>query len=104
MYICYFLFLLTYSLLTLIHFVLGLFFLRIRRPPRSTLTDTLFPYTTLFLSRAWLRAVDAGQPRVPRAARARRCAGRPPGRGQGGRHRLRRRWPGPAAEIGRAHV
>src|SRR3546814_15057989 len=22
----------------------------IRRPPRSTLTDTLFPYTTLFLS------------------------------------------------------
>src|SRR3546814_10255567 len=23
----------------------------IRRPPRSTLTDTLFPYTTLFLSR-----------------------------------------------------
>src|SRR3546814_18291373 len=26
------------------------FFLRIRRPPRSTLTDTLFPYTTLFRS------------------------------------------------------
>src|SRR3546814_11565256 len=25
-------------------------FLRIRRPPRSTLTDTLFPYTTLFRS------------------------------------------------------
>src|SRR3546814_14034719 len=24
------------------------FFLMIRRPPRSTLTDTLFPYTTLF--------------------------------------------------------
>src|SRR3546814_5261665 len=24
------------------------FFLRIRRPPRSTRTDTLFPYTTLF--------------------------------------------------------
>src|SRR3546814_1894757 len=24
----------------------------IRRPPRSTLTDTLFPYTTLFRSRA----------------------------------------------------
>src|SRR3546814_4958668 len=24
----------------------------IRRPPRSTRTDTLFPYTTLFLSRA----------------------------------------------------
>src|SRR3546814_14834238 len=25
-----------------------LFFLMIRRPPRSTRTDTLFPYTTLF--------------------------------------------------------
>src|SRR3546814_17792276 len=28
-----------------------LFFLMIRRPPRSTRTDTLFPYTTLFRSR-----------------------------------------------------
>src|SRR3546814_7881136 len=27
-----------------------IFFLRIRRPPRSTRTDTLFPYTTLFRS------------------------------------------------------
>src|SRR3546814_6522335 len=27
-----------------------LVFLRIRRPPRSTRTDTLFPYTTLFRS------------------------------------------------------
>src|SRR3546814_18494588 len=27
-----------------------LFFLRILRPPRSTRTDTLFPYTTLFRS------------------------------------------------------
>src|SRR3546814_13288933 len=32
------------------------FVLRIPRPPRSTLTDTLFPYTTLFRSRgAWHR-------------------------------------------------
>src|SRR3546814_14318130 len=32
------------------------FFLMIRRPPRSTRTDTLFPYTTLFRSHAmtWL--------------------------------------------------
>src|SRR3546814_7388808 len=34
------------------------FFLMIRRPPRSTRTDTLFPYTTLFRSRghcgSWL--------------------------------------------------
>src|SRR3546814_17975284 len=29
-----------------------IFFLMIRRPPRSTRTDTLFPYTTLFRSRA----------------------------------------------------
>src|SRR3546814_9517356 len=29
----------------------GFFFLMIRRPPRSTRTDTRFPYTTLFRSR-----------------------------------------------------
>src|SRR3546814_12611676 len=28
----------------------------LRRPPRSTLTDTLFPYTTLF--RSFYRAID----------------------------------------------
>src|SRR3546814_7832074 len=28
----------------------GFFFLMIRRPPKSTRTDTLFPYTTLFRS------------------------------------------------------
>src|SRR3546814_16762127 len=30
--------------------LLCIFFLMIRRPPRSTRTDTLFPYTTLFRS------------------------------------------------------
>src|SRR3546814_16485138 len=30
----------------------SVFFLIIRRPPRSTRTDTLFPYTTLFRSRS----------------------------------------------------
>src|SRR3546814_20005688 len=30
--------------------LLVVFFLMIRRPPRSTRTDTLFPYTTLFRS------------------------------------------------------
>src|SRR3546814_1082361 len=30
--------------------MLYIFFLMIRRPPRSTRTDTLFPYTTLFRS------------------------------------------------------
>src|SRR6056297_3084363 len=39
------------------------FFLMIRRPPRSTRTDTLFPYTTLFRSPG---AATAG-PRPPRA-------------------------------------
>src|SRR3546814_8856726 len=37
------------------------FFLMIRRPPRSTRTDTLFPYTTLF------RSIKAGW--------ARKCSG-----------------------------
>src|SRR3546814_2914332 len=32
------------------------FFLMIRRPPRSTRTDTLFPYTTLFRSPASTRS------------------------------------------------
>src|SRR3546814_14525859 len=41
-------------------------FLMIRRPPRSTLTDTLFPYTTLFRS---CSASGAGAC----AACARRC-------------------------------
>src|SRR3546814_15114431 len=31
-------------------FLFCFFFLMIRRPPRSTRTDTLFPYTTLFRS------------------------------------------------------
>src|SRR3546814_9938651 len=35
-------------------YILFFFFLRIRRPPRSTRTDTLFPYTTLFRSRVEL--------------------------------------------------
>src|SRR3546814_9244049 len=34
------------------------FFLMIRRPPRSTRTDTLFPYTTLFRSSLRKRAVS----------------------------------------------
>src|SRR3546814_3272727 len=37
-------------LVLIICFVLSFFFLMIRRPPRSTRTDTLFPYTTLFRS------------------------------------------------------
>src|SRR3546814_15305389 len=38
-----------------------LFFLMVRRPPRSTRTDTLFPYTTLFRSRATTGCVWCGR-------------------------------------------
>src|SRR3546814_11563622 len=39
----------------------------IRRPPRSTRTDTLFPYTTLFRSEAAAVPIgDMVQPRAPR--------------------------------------
>src|SRR3546814_18913246 len=41
----------------------------IRRPPISTRTDTLFPYTTLFRSRALFALADQDQRRVA-AARA----------------------------------
>src|SRR3546814_10502452 len=34
------------------------FFLMIRRPPRSTRTDTLFPYTTLFRSAGYLEGTQ----------------------------------------------
>src|SRR3546814_6195993 len=44
------------------------FLLRIRRPPRSTRTDTLFPYTTLFRSpmRASSRSTKCGPSGVHR--------------------------------------
>src|SRR3546814_13530592 len=45
--------------ITCVYVLFSFFFLMIRRPPRSTRTDTLFPYTTLF------RSV---RPRVPRRA------------------------------------
>src|SRR3546814_5425196 len=48
----------------------------IRRPPRSTRTDTLFPYTTLFRSSA------AGQSRAPAPGRGQRRPSPPDRRGQ----------------------
>src|SRR3546814_11975600 len=39
-------------------------FLMIRRPPRSTRTDTLFPYTTLFRSGGGRQLVDGRQRRL----------------------------------------
>src|SRR3546814_18215440 len=41
------------------------FFLMRRRPPRSTRTDTLFPYTTLFRSLRPRPAAPAGHAAVP---------------------------------------
>src|SRR3546814_11414536 len=49
-----------------------LFCLMIRRPPRSTRTDTLFPYTTLFRSnvgRALLAQLAEALPRFQRETR-----------------------------------
>src|SRR3546814_7869705 len=53
----------------------------IRRPPRSTRTDTLFPYTTLFRSvaagdRLGFRRADLCRVDPPRLALCRRWAGR----------------------------
>src|SRR3546814_18544641 len=60
------------------YFSLFFFFLMIRRPPRSTRTDTLFPYTTLFrralqrvtapliFEQARLRSLEAEMQRVGR--------------------------------------
>src|SRR3546814_11770413 len=92
--------------------LLFFFFLMIRRPPRSTRTDTLFPYTTLFRStvhmrvtvsgwaeeceRDWKRAHDAGEFDEPFDWEwcPRWLA-----------QRLEAVYPAPAApEIGRAHV
>src|SRR3546814_6491149 len=42
-----------------------LFFLMIRRPPRSTRTDTLFPYTPLFRSWPHHRGAPALRPQRP---------------------------------------
>src|SRR3546814_16632873 len=81
--------------MSLVFFFFGFFFLMIRRPPRSTRTATLFPYTTPFRSLS-RRGVHAKE-RCERAAgihfigfgraerRRRLCKGRvgaqPPQRG-----------------------
>src|SRR3546814_13263878 len=68
------------------------FFLMIRRPPKSTRTDTLFPYTTLFrsprLSAPVAEAAAAAAPhaRHHRTGRARPALGQEAARGLA-RHR-----------------
>src|SRR3546814_1139869 len=75
-----------------------------RLPPRATLTDTLFPYTTLFRSNRAVRAArDPGEPRedrrgaergdrrADRRAQCRHCPARGPARaGPRGRQHRRR--------------
>src|SRR3546814_13523076 len=74
---------------TMMLVVLVFFFLMIRRPPRSTRTDTLFPYTTLF------RSVGSPPPcfqgDVVRPDQPRRKGARPAGRGADGQGEVRRR-------------
>src|SRR6184192_3158388 len=55
------------TLIVVVQFLfLSFFFLMIRRPPRSTRRLTLFPYTTLFRSRAEPAAAErAGPPARP---------------------------------------
>src|SRR3546814_6723667 len=73
----------------------------IRRPPRSTRTDTLFPYTTLFRSTRPRRPAKRSQARPARSAtpasrpRPRRCAGRRHRRSRSAPNARRpgRRWP-----------
>src|SRR3546814_3346486 len=48
----------------------------IRRPPRSTRTDTLFPYTTLFRSRPGARSRQSAQGAVSYDRDRRRRGGR----------------------------
>src|SRR3546814_561017 len=74
----------------------------IRRPPRSTRTDTLFPYTTLFRSHRWIVHGDAGRAggvddeHWPRSGWD---AARDAGGGEVGRDQYRAR----GAAIGRLH-
>src|SRR3546814_14092013 len=70
---------LLFCLVILLYILLSVdFFLMIRRPPRSTRTDTLFPYTTLF--RSGSSNVRAASGRSDRSLRCRRMTTR------------RRRW------------
>src|SRR3546814_6883620 len=69
------------------------FFLMIRRPPRSTRTDTLVPYTTLFRSphcwltgRAGLARPPESRPNPARGGRLRQATGKP------NRRQRRPRW------------
>src|SRR3546814_8474329 len=85
------------------------FFLMIRRPPRSTRTDTLFPYTTLFRSGGspkcgqWNRPLSATSGRMREKRRAIRYRGQERLR-QALRCRSRQKRAKMSQEIQRYHV
>src|SRR3546814_16301931 len=75
----------------------------IRRPPRSTRTDTLFPYTTLFrsLARLWARFPAAAAPELAQHRLAEEASlvrggpaagAAPPGAGAGELEQIRVGW------------
>src|SRR3546814_10737564 len=84
-YSCSYVHFIYFSLLLLFVICLFFFFLMIRRPPRSTRTDTLFPYTTLFRSVVDIPATSpepaSAPPDVPEEAvqRPAHTWGQPPG-------------------------
>src|SRR3546814_19316560 len=86
------------------------FFLMIRRPPRSTRTDTLFPYTTLFRSGVQAHSVvhrnpRARRPATPSASPRIRADAPPPHRADALGEELGAALIRPGrGEIGRAHV
>src|SRR3546814_7690213 len=102
-----------------------LFFLMIRRPPRSTRTDTLLPYTTLFRSflavipylRADSHALRTRAPLSPKASFDLHVLGMPPAfvlsqdqtlklmsSHQARENQPNNRHQGATYQIGRAHV
>src|SRR3546814_14266057 len=96
-----------------LHFIfLDLFFLMLPRPPRSTRTDTLFPYTTLFRSTDFDPSRREETPDLNAADRTTGCGNFlatgnchdrkisvcPPARSGQPFHAF------PGSEIGRAHV
>src|SRR3546814_13145625 len=116
--VCYYLMVHGFLLIAVFLFF---FFLMIRRPPRSTRTDTLFPYTTLFRSRPPCRRHRTGSRALPVAASRRirdqpkvpARAGHPCPRAPQPMRRQQTSLHGPARlqhenrhrpQIGRAHV
>src|SRR3546814_14060965 len=80
------------------------FFLMVRRPPRSTRTDTLFPYTTLFRSHdAAGDAADARTRHLPSAVHSSAAVVDPDPGLRKHRYCVQRAAPC-AVQIGRAHV